>query len=146
MKTLLRRLRGALGVAVTWAIGWGVVMFVIGTVISIVDPPSIDPGEEPWRLALIVAPVGAISGAVFALVFAVAERHRRLHDLSGWRAAAWGAIGGAALPLLTPMNNSIVYNTAVLGALFAGTTVAIVRRAALRAPDRKAKLPPATQA
>lgn len=136
-----RRLRGALGVALTWAIGWAAVMFVIGTVVMIVDPPSIDPGEEPWRLAMIVAPVGFVSGAVFSLVFAVVERHRRLDELSGPRAALWGAIGGAALPLLTPMNDMIVYNTAILGALFAGTTVAIVRRAALRTANSQAPLP-----
>ena len=135
MTTLLRRLRGMLGMGITWAVGWAVVMFIIGTIIGIVDPDAIDPGEEPWRLGAVVGFVGFLSGAAFAAIFASAERRRKIQELSAARAAVWGALGGAVLPLLTSMNDSVLWNTMPLGAIFAASTVAIARRAALREAD-----------
>jgi hypothetical protein len=107
-------------------------MFIIGNIILVVDPDSIDAGEEPWRLALMVSTVGFISGTVFAVFFAGAERRTKLTELSAARAAWWGALGGGALPMLTAMNDSIALITIPLGALFAASTIAVARRAALR--------------
>jgi hypothetical protein len=135
MTTLLRRLRGMLGTGITWAVGWAIVMFIIGTIIGIADPAAIDPGEEPWRLGAVVGFVGFLSGAAFAAIFASAERRRKIQELSVARAALWGALGGAVLPLLTSMNDAILVNTMPLGAIFAASTVAIARRAALREPE-----------
>lgn len=133
MKALLRRLRGALGVGLTWAVGWAVVVFLIGTVIGIVDPDSIDAGEEPLRMALtIIAPVGLISGLFFAVFMSVAEHRKSVRDLSLLRAALWGALGAAVLPLLTPMNDAVLSTVCPLGALFAAGTVALARRAERR--------------
>jgi hypothetical protein len=130
MKALLRRLRGALGVGLTWAVGWAVIIFLIGTVIGIVDPDSIDPGEEPLRMALmIIAPVGMISGLFFAVIMSLAEHRKSVRDLSLLRAAVWGALGAAVLPLLTPMNDAVLSTVCPLGALFAAGTVALARRA-----------------
>ena len=140
MDALLRRLRGMLGMGITWAVGWAILMFIIGTIIGVVDPDQIDEGEEPWRLALMVGTVGLISGSVFALIFSSAERRKRIRDLSVLRSTLWGALGGAALPLLTSMNDSVLFNTIPLGAIFAASTVAIARRAALREPEELEQL------
>lgn len=131
----IRRLRGMLGTGVTWGVGWAIVMFGIGTIIGIVDPDSIDAGEEPWRIAGLVGGVGFLSGVAFAGLFSWIENRKSLRDLSVARAAVWGAIGGAALPLLTTMNDSVLVNTMPLGAIFAASTVAIARRAALTEPE-----------
>ena len=141
MDSLLRKLRGMLGMGITWAVGWAMVMFIIGTIIGVVDPDSIDPGEEPWRMAGIVAFVGFLSGTAFAAIFASAERRRKIRELSVLRSAFWGALGGAVLPLLTSMNDSTLFNTMPLGAIFAASTVAIARRAALREPEQLQSLP-----
>jgi MFS family permease len=135
MTTLLRRLRGMLGMGITWAVGWAIVMFMIGTIIGIVDPDAIDPGEEPWRMGAVVGFVGFLSGAAFATIFASAERRRKIQELSVLRAAVWGALGGAVFPLLTTLNDAVLVNTMPLGAIFAASTVAIARRAALREPE-----------
>lgn len=142
MESLLRKLRGMLGVGLTWGVGWAIVMFIIGSIIGVVDPDSIDAGEEPWRLAGLVGAVGFISGAAFAAILSSAERRKSLRDLSVSRAALWGAVGGAALPLLTTMNNSVLFNTVPLGAIFAASTIAIARRAALREAEEPEMLPP----
>jgi len=140
MESLLRRLRGMLGMGMTWAVGWAIIMFLIGNIVQVVDPESIDQGEEPWRLALMVSVVGFISGSVFAMIFSSAERRKRIRDLSVLRSTIWGALGGAALPLLTTMPDTVLLNTVPLGAIFAASTVAIARRAALREPEELERL------
>ena len=142
MNSLRRKLRGMFGVGLTWGVGWAIVMFIIGSIIGIVDPDSIDAGEEPWRLAGLVGMVGFISGSVFALILSSVERLKTVRDLSVLRSAFWGALGGAALPLLTTMNESVLTTTMPLGAIFAASTVAIARRAALRESQTADNLPP----
>ena len=133
-----------LGVGLTWGVGWGTLIFILTSIIGAVDPQQIDQGEEPWRLAGLVGMVGFMSGAVFAVILSSAERRKSLKDLSVPRAALWGALGGAALPLLTTMNNSVMFNTVPLGVIFAASTVAIARRAALREAEEPETLPPAS--
>jgi hypothetical protein len=73
---IIRRIRAMLRTAVVWSAAWTV------------------PG-------LVWTCVGAISGAAFALTLSVAERRRSsLGTLSMRRVVSWGAIGGAALPLV----------------------------------------------
>ena len=135
MTNLFRKLRGMLGTGITWGVGWAMVMFIIGSITGVVDPDSIDPGEEPWRIAGIVGAVGFLSGIAYAGLFSWLENRKSLRDLSISRAAVWGAIGGAVLPLLTTMNDAVLLSTMPLGAIFAASTVAIARRAALHEPD-----------
>ena len=135
MNSLFRKLRGMFGMGLTWGVGWAIVIFIIGSIIGIVDPDSIDAGEEPWRLAMLVGSVGFISGSLFGLIFSRAERRKSIKELSVSRATLWGALGGAILPLLTTMNDHTLFNTVPLGAAFAAATVAIARRSALREPE-----------
>ena len=145
MTSWMRKLRGMLGTGVTWGVGWAIVIFIIGSIIGVVDPDSIDPGEEPWRIAGLVGAAGFLSGVAFAGLFSWIENRKSLRDLSVPRAAIWGAIGGAALPLLTTMNDSVLFNTMPLGAIFAASTVAIARRAALKEPAAVELLEPTSR-
>ena len=87
MDSLLRKLRGMLGVGLTWGVGWGTLIFILTSIIGVIDPQQIDQGEEPWRLAGLVGMVGFMSGAVFAAILSSAERRKSLKDLSVLRAA-----------------------------------------------------------
>jgi hypothetical protein len=58
------------------------------------------------------------------------------------RATLWGALGGAALPLLATMSDAILFNTVPLGAIFAACTGAIARRAALHEAESIEALEP----
>jgi hypothetical protein len=117
----LRRVRGVVGTALAWAAAWAI--------------PGLLAGVPLWILA------GAISGAGFAVVFATAERQRRLEDLSLKRMAAWGALGAVvsaalATPLLVVLTGGaleivpFLAAVTVLGAGSAVGTVAIAKRAA----------------
>ena len=138
MKTWLRKLRGVVGVGVTWGAVFGTLMFLLATVIGMVDPDSIGPGEEPYRLGAIVGGVGFLCGASFALLLAWAERRKPIAKLSVARAAIWGALGAAAFPVLGGMPNvaNILMFVCPLGAALASATVALARRADRVSADR----------
>jgi tetrahydromethanopterin S-methyltransferase subunit F len=98
--TWLRRIRGALGMGATWAVGWAFAGIAIG-VLSRLLP------QLPWAAFFRVfdAPLpalaipGFVAGVLFSLVLSVAARRRSFEDLSISRFATWGAIGGVMVTL-----------------------------------------------
>ena len=140
MKTLLRKLRGAVGIGLTWGILWAVIGYTISVVIGLIDPDSIDPGESPIRLGAIIGLVGFVSGVGFGAVLSAIERKKTILDLSLVRVAIWGIIGSAALPLLTNMHNSLILFTGPLGAAFAAASVAIARKGELHNPEQQKRV------
>ena len=101
MRDLLRRLRGAIGMGLTWAIGWALVGIGIGAA-SVLLP------FLPWQAFFNVfdAPLpalavpGFIGGVMFSLVLGIAGRNRRFDQLSLAQVGAWGGVGGLLLSLL----------------------------------------------
>jgi hypothetical protein len=65
MSTLLRKLRGVVGIGLTWGVLWAAIGATIATIIGIVDPGSFDPGESRVTLSGIVGFVGLVSGVCF---------------------------------------------------------------------------------
>ena len=100
MKRWLRRIRGAIGMGLTWAAGWALVGVSIG-VASILLPGL------PWDafFEIFDAPLPALAvpgffgGVFFSAVLGIAGRRRRFSELSLPRFAAWGALGGLLLGL-----------------------------------------------
>lgn len=132
MSTMLRRLRGALGVAVTWSVACAALFVGAFVITRVFDPGSIDPGEGPARVAGIGAVLGFATGAAFAALLAIADRKRNIGQLSVGRAALWGALGTAAFPVFTSMNLSLVFIICPVGAALAAASVAVAKRAALK--------------
>ena len=93
MKKWLRRIRGAVGMGLTWAVVWAVVAVLIGL---LVDPDG--SADEMWPA--IGAYPGFLGGVVFSVVLAAAGRRRSLDDLSIGRVAAWGAGAGLLVGIL----------------------------------------------
>jgi len=103
-----QRLRGALGIAIIWALAWaplGIVLalyrYCCGGPLTFDTPP---PGLLlPW-LILFGAGAwllgGAVAGLLFAAVLACTERGRSIGELRPGRTVFWGAIGALILPVL----------------------------------------------
>ena len=95
---VLRRIRGAIGMGLTWAFGWAVAGLLTG--VSSILLPGL-----PWNAFFEVfdAPLPALAipgffaGVFFSTVLGIAGRHRRFSELSLPRFAAWGALGGLLL-------------------------------------------------
>lgn len=128
MRMFLRRIRGLLGLGIFSAAAWAAVGFAIITFIRVVDPPSIGPGEGPLWGAFVFGRAGFVAGVMGGAVLAIAERHRRLADLSLPRVALWGAIGGLLLPWLGAAPRPMMLILGVLGSLSAVAAVALARR------------------
>jgi hypothetical protein len=162
----VRRVKGALGMGITWAIGWAMAGIGMGAA-SLVLP------WLPWDRFFDVfdAPLpamaipGFVGGMLFSVVVGVAGRQRRFDELSMPRFAAWGALGGALLALVpsamvlagvaTPADGArdFLAATAVIAPVFvalgagsAAATLWLARRAArgngtpppARGPDTRA--------
>lgn len=148
MKKWLRRIRGAVGIGLTWAAGWAFAGLLIG-VTSILLP------FLPWHyfsdtfdapLPALAIP-GFFGGVLFSTVLGIAGRGRRFHDLSLPRFAAWGAAGGLLLTLFPfalvavglaslnpgaspwPIIAAIVGPFTLLSAVSASVTLIVARRA-----------------
>ena len=145
MNRLLRRLRGLLGVGVTWGTLWGAIGAGIGFVLGALNP-ALWTFENPivlWGLGM--AAYGFVSGVGFGTLLSLRESSKRLRDLSLKRVALWGVLGSAAVPLLflgffeagTTVIDILgaMGVTAMLGGTFAPGAVAIARRAELASPD-----------
>jgi hypothetical protein len=70
-----------------------------------------------------------VSGVAFAILLSVAEGRRTIGDLSLWRVTLWGVLGAAAFPLLTPMNDALLFTACPLGAACAAACVWLARTA-----------------
>ena len=100
MKTWLRRIRGAVGMGLTWAAGWALVGLLIGATSRLLPGLPWDAFFEVFDAPLpALAIPGFFGGAFFSMVLGIAARRRRFAELSLPRFAAWGAVGGLLLTL-----------------------------------------------
>src|SRR5258705_13346281 len=91
MRKWLRRIRGALGMGLTWSAAWFAVGFVPRWVFGV---------STDLPFPLLFGGLGFIAGVTFSALLVLTEGRRRLEQLSLPRVAAWGAIGGVLLPAL----------------------------------------------
>ena len=101
MRKSLRRIRGALGMGLTWAAGWALAGVMIGVTSRLLPGLPWDSFFEVFDAPLpALAIPGFIGGAIFSTVLGIAGRRRRFDELSLPRFAAWGALGGLLLSLV----------------------------------------------
>jgi hypothetical protein len=148
-----RRIRGAIGMGLTWAAGWAVAGLLIGVTSMLLPGLPWDAFFEVFDAPLpALAIPGFIGGALFSVVLGVAGRRRRFDELSLPRFAAWGAVGGLLVSLVpaamiaaglaTPRAGLDVWRTTavvavpmiLLGAASAAISLALARRAEERQP------------
>jgi len=92
MKKLLRRVRGAVGMGLTWAAAWGGVgaLVTLGFLIQTGSRP-----DAPFPL--MFAGAGFLAGVIFSVVLSLVEGRRRFDQMSLARFAGWGAAAGFVL-------------------------------------------------
>jgi len=104
MKLILRRLRGALGTALTWAVAWfgaGFLFITLNHVLGLI-PFRVYTElflSNALRYATQMAFVGFITGGTFSLYVASTFSKERLEDLSPGRFAVGGALVAVFLTL-----------------------------------------------
>ncbi len=89
MRKWLRRIRGAIGMGLTWAVAW----FGAGMVLLLIVGP--DAADVPFPLGFGM--FGFIAGATFSGVLGLIDGRRTFDQMSLPRFAGWGAAGGLLL-------------------------------------------------
>lgn len=130
-----RRIRGAIGMGLTWAAAW----FGAGMVLLVI----VGVGAADVPFPLFFGLLGFLAGATFSGILGVTEGHRRFDEMSLPRFAIWGAVGGSLLGVvvaLAAVGGDPTGAILGLGSLFAlagagsaAGTLALARRA----EDRK---------
>lgn len=133
MNAWFRRVRGALGLGLTWALAW----FGAGLALALAFPGAADvPFPVLWGA------FGFVGGVIFSAVLGAIEGRRRFEQLSVVRFAAWGGVGGFLLYALfglaaavagepAPLDHAFLLAPvfAVAGAGSAAGSLALARRA-----------------
>ena len=117
MKKWLRRIRGAVGMGLTWALAW----FGAGMVLLLIIGP--DAADVPFPLGFGM--FGFFAGVMFSSVLGLVEGRRRFDQMSLPRFAGWGAVGGLLLStifvLVSDVGGGVLL---VLGPVFALSSAA----------------------
>lgn len=129
MNKWLRRLRGAIGMGLTWAAAW----FGVGMVLLLIVGP--DAADVPFPLGF--GALGFLAGISFSVVLGVIEGRRSFDQMSLPRFAGWGAVGGVLLSALFVLAAGLGGNAllglafvfGLSGAVCAGSSLALARRA-----------------
>ena len=88
MGTLARRIRGAIGMGLTWGVAWSAVGLVPRWVLGF-NP------DAPFPI--IFGLLGFLAGVTFSAILALTDGRRRFDQMSLPRFAGWGAAGGLLL-------------------------------------------------
>lgn len=148
MNEVLRKVRGLLGLGVSWGALWAVIGGVIGVLVGFMTDAWLwyNPILE-WGLGMGL--YGFVSGVGFGKLLAFVEGRKRLGELSLPRIAVWGVLGSALVPLVFGALGMFAAGTtwldvvgamgvtAFLGGVSAPGFVAMARRAELTEGERR---------
>ncbi len=121
MKKWLRRIRGAIGMGLTWAAAWfGAGMIMLLGLLLVTGSTGAD---VPYPLGF--GAFGFVAGVTFSGVLGLVEGRRRFDQMSLPRFAGWGAAGGFLLSAIFVLavalaeDPAFLWNLVVLGPIFA---------------------------
>ena len=110
MKKWLRRIRGAIGMGLTWAAAWfGAGMIMLLGLLLVTGSTGAD---VPYPLGF--GAFGFVAGVAFSGVLGLVEGRRRFDQMSLPRFAGWGAAGGFLLSAIFVLGVALVDSPAFL--------------------------------
>ncbi len=128
MKRLLKRIRGAVGMGLAWAVVWAGVGAIVGVVTTVLG--LYHPASEIIEGAAYGVILGFVAGATFSTALGISEGRRRFDEMSLPRFALWGALGALLLSGYVQGADIVVYGVLpLLGAGCAAGSLALARRA-----------------
>jgi hypothetical protein len=127
----MRRIRGAIGMGITWGVAWG----VVGSV-----PRWLFGFNADVPFPLVFGVLGFMAGVIFSGLLMLTEGRRGFEQMTLPRFAAWGAVGGFLLSAIFTRVASLGFadvlaiapTFAVAGAICASGSLALARRAGMR--------------
>ena len=89
MNKWLRRIRGAVGMGLTWGVAW------FGAGVALLLVVGVGAADVPFPLGFGL--LGFLAGVTFSGVLGIVEGRRRFDQMSLPRFAVWGGVGGLLL-------------------------------------------------
>lgn len=139
MQKWQRRVRGAIGMGLTWAMAW----FGAGVLLLLIIGP--DAADVPFPIGFGM--FGFLAGVTFSAVLAIVEGRRSFDQMSLPRFAGWGGVGGLLMSGIfvlaaalsgdtTPLEHLVLLGPvfAVAGAGSAAGSLGLARMAEEREP------------
>jgi hypothetical protein len=129
VKRFLRIIRGVVGTGLTWAVGWAGLFGVV--LLGMASFGLLEGWDLGYTLAslLKVGGAGFAAGGAFGVVLSSLEGGKKLKDLSLWRIALWGGVGGLVFAaVLGPQYLGEIAALWLLGVGSASGSVALARR------------------
>jgi hypothetical protein len=131
MEKWLRRIRGAIGIGITWAVAWG----LVGSV-----PRWLFGFNTDAPLPLIFGVLGFVAGVIFSGILMLTEGRRGFDEMRLSRFAVWGGVGGFVLSGIFTRAASlgaadalvIAPTFAIASAICASGSLALARRAKMQ--------------
>ena len=128
MRAFFRQLRGALGTAMTWGVGWFSTFFALLSGAQLLGGFAV---PDPWTLVLVASLnfgiTGFLTGGAFAAFLRLAYRDRELLGIRAGRFAVRGAlVAGLFAPLVGVASGLMLSSPLVVGDLIAGGVAAAV--------------------
>lgn len=134
MRKWFRRLRGAIGVGVSWGVVWGLAGGVLEAIVGL--PPGTDgAGVVLYEFArgfMAFAMIGFVGSGVFSVALGLGGRRRSFAEMSLARFGSWGGVAGLMVglslysPVLLAPNGRFTLAEALLRATLAvGVTTAL---------------------
>jgi len=111
MRKWLRRIRGAIGMGLIWAVAW----FGAGIILLLIV--GFGAADVPFPIGFGV--FGFLAGITFSGVLVIIEGRRRFDQMSLPRFAAWGAVAGLLLSGIFSLVAGLGEEFLVLGPVFA---------------------------
>jgi FtsH-binding integral membrane protein len=133
----MRRIRGTIGMSITWAAAWA----AAGSV-----PRWLFGFNTDAPFPIIFGVLGFIAGVIFSGLLMLTEGRRGFDEMKLSRFAAWGAVGGFLLSAVFTRAASLGWadalviapTFAVAGAICGSGSLALARRAGMRElPDTR---------
>jgi hypothetical protein len=133
----LRRIRGTIGMGLTWAVAWGAVGGV---------PRWLFGFNTDAPFPIVFGVLGFIAGVIFSGILMLTEGRRGFDQMRLSRFAVWGAVGGFLLSAIFTRIASLGWadalaiapTFAVAGAICGSASLALARRASMRElPDNR---------
>ena len=120
MEKWMRRVRGAIGMGLAWAVAWGGAGTIMMLGILLVS------GSRPDApFPLVFGAFGFVAGVAFSAVLGLVGGRRRFDQMSLPRFAAWGAAGGFLLSATFVLavtlagDPAFLWNLVIVGPAFA---------------------------
>ena len=131
MQKWLRRIRGAIGMGITWAAAWSAAGLV---------PRWLFGFNTDAPFPIIFGVLGFFAGVIFSGILMLTEGRRGFDEMKLSRFAAWGAVGGVLLAGIFTRAASLGWadafaitpTFAAASALCASGSLALARRAEMR--------------